>query len=694
MWTSSHEANAPSEDRHASLVNLLLMPKDEEMPRQSPLSSTSQSDSEKDTYPLIRVSMWCVLDGHGGGCVASYASEVLLPHIAASIAEALNCTVVSQGVFRVNGEQRHLENIDLSNLLQNSTDDIDRLNPFAIHYTAPEREDNDIVYYSCPQGQSLSDDEDDEDISDAEYNSDEKSVSSASSCSSTSSSEVSSKCDEDDFDDEVRFSPVRKPSLSGEDAPATTRVTEDLGGSDVAAKRLRNHDAAGLTGTHSPVEVATVSEAITHSFLSVDEGWMNSIDASKVQSSCVAGGRWNSGACALVVCIIQRLKCSIGASAEVDAGQVDHERSEAELTSDSSLCPFEDSSYFGRKRTRGVCSSGKKKPSAVPNVVHAYEAMLYTAHCGDCRAVLGTLAGTSATSQPMNIVCQELEYSSESDRDDDSKAMDSDESDGEEFGKFGYSYLDSNPRPSMLSSMMGIKSRIGMNGGYKSKAAEKHKSSPSFGGLIVPSPLKSVELTVDHSAYNPVEIEHVLRRCNNAPRAIATATSGGINRVAGSLAVTRALGDAYLKVPLLSFSPYKHHAPYISAQPEVSSRIIAKDGESGAVLDKYIVLASDGIWERAEGEDVLRWIQSYFHDKKIKCSPERRLLPLRFRRSQHILSPSNVSDHVLNRLLRAIRKARNLPSLGALVSLPRGRGRRSKHDDMTASVVDISGFVL
>jgi len=692
MWTSSHEANAPSEDRHASLVNLLLLPKDETSLKSNSVSTGKADTHHQNTYPLIRVSMWCVLDGHGGGCVAAYASEVLLPHIAASIAEALNCTVISQGIFHANGEPRHLENIDLSSLLASSTDAIDRLNPFSIHYTAPERDATDIVYYSCPQVTNLSDDEDDEDdISDSEYGSDENSVSSTSSTST-------SDCDDEDCDNEedrcMQTLPTCKRCLSGEKGSEITRVVEDVGGDETGHKRSFHRDVAGLTGTHSTAEVAALSEAITNSFLSVDEGWINSIDASKVQTSCVAGGRWNSGACALVVCIIQRLECAsipVGNTVAEDEAEV----AEADLTSDSSSCPVEKSSYFGRKRTRTVVCGGNKKSSSVPNVVFAHEAMLYTAHSGDCRAVLGTSAGTTVTSHRTNAF-QDLDDDSESDSDDDYKVVDSDDSDDDEYEKFGYSYLNSRPRPSMFAGMMGIGSKIGMNGGgYISKCAENQVASPSFGDSIVPSRLKSVELTVDHSAYNPVEVDHVLRRCNNAPRAISTATSGGINRVAGSLAVTRALGDAYLKTPRLSFSHYKQHAPYISAQPEISSRIIAKNHESGALLDKYVILASDGLWERAEGEDVLRWIQSYFHDKKHqKCTPERRVLPLRFRLSQHILSPGNVSDHVLNRLLKEIRKARNLPSLGALVALPKGRARRSKHDDITASVIDISGFVL
>lgn len=78
--------------------------------------------------------------------------------------------------------------------------------------------------------------------------------------------------------------------------------------------------------------------------------------------------------------------------------------------------------------------------------------------------------------------------------------------------------------------------------------------------------MRPIDLTTDHSAYNPAEVTAVLRRCNNAPKAISSASGGGIKRVAGSLAVTRALGDAYLKTPRLSFFPYKRHAPYITAR--------------------------------------------------------------------------------------------------------------------------------
>lgn len=681
MWTSTHEANAPSEDRNASLVNLLFMPREDHDLREK----TGQYET---TFSLIRVSMWCVLDGHGGGSVASYASEVLLPHIAASIANALNCTVASSGEFHANGLKRNLEPSDFSKILVESASAVSRLNPFSIGYTAPERAHEHPVYYS---GVLLSDNEDngDDDESASDYGSmsdEENSVSTAYSCSSDDDHDNPSVCEDDKRTLSGRVSPINEHCiLQGKDGCfCTASMAEETVDRPIQSEEHRDDycDSRNLAGMHSLAEISAVSKAITNSFFSVDEGWINSIDSSKVQNSCVAGGSWNSGACALVTCIIQRLDCS--PSSVFSCCDV-----EARLTVDSSSSNINEASL---NYTQIVEPCGHVEQSR-PRVIFSHDAMLYTAHCGDCRAILGTSAGVSMPASNADQIV-------ESDSDYDSKETESDESDEEsdddEYGTSGYSYIDYKPRRSMCSGLMGFGSRL-MSGSSSSKPTSNSQVSSSSDVSLTLTPLCSVDLTIDHSAYNPIEVRHVLRRCKNAPRAIATSSVGGINRVAGSLAVTRALGDAYLKTPHLSFSPYKQNAPYISAQPEISSRIIMTDKATGTLLDKYIVLASDGLWECVEGEDVLSWIQTYLHEKpNLVCSnaSDNRFLPLKFKRSQHILSPNNAADHIINRLLREIRKAKNLPSLAALVSIPKGRGRRSKHDDITASVIDISGFVL
>jgi len=52
-----------------------------------------------------------------------------------------------------------------------------------------------------------------------------------------------------------------------------------------------------------------------------------------------------------------------------------------------------------------------------------------------------------------------------------------------------------------------------------------------------------------------------------------------------------------------------------------------------------------------------------------------------------------VSEVIVRKVLNKVRKTRNISSLRMLMSLPKGRARRSKHDDITATVVDLSGFV-
>lgn len=64
-------------------------------------------------------------------------------------------------------------------------------------------------------------------------------------------------------------------------------------------------------------------------------------------------------------------------------------------------------------------------------------------------------------------------------------------------------------------------------------------------------------LTADHDCNNLAEVNMVKKRSSD-PNAIRPShPSSNVMRVAGSLAVTRALGDGFLKIPALSFSPYR-----------------------------------------------------------------------------------------------------------------------------------------
>jgi pyruvate dehydrogenase phosphatase len=230
---------------------------------------------------------------------------------------------------------------------------------------------------------------------------------------------------------------------------------------------------------------------------------------------------------------------------------------------------------------------------------------------------------------------------------------------------------------------------------------------------IVPSVcLQSVTLTRDHTPYNHAEAMLVRQRCKSAPNAIAPAISGGIKRVAGSLSVTRALGDAYLKCKRVSFAPFKDHAPYITACPEIRMREI----DDRAM---FLVLGTDGVWEKVDGAKIAKWVSKFFdklteEDKadtldgedcqsianaSVGSTRKRRRDPFSPLSAHSIASRTNsltkskISDVIAWKILNKVRRTRKMKSLKSLMAFPPGRARRLRHDDITACVVDLSGFI-
>jgi serine/threonine protein phosphatase PrpC len=830
------------------LVNLILQP----LPPNYD-SETQLAPLEPDYKTLIRLNLWAVIDGHGGGCVATYSSEVLLPHIAASVSRALNCAIVDRGVCTVNGQLRDANALDLDGLIQ--TSDRWHGNPNSIHYRSPyERSDS----------------EDDDggvggDVATAVPHTvrERKHISSLVAGGALVADLQHGKQDKDGELD-VSVSSVK------------TSVK--------TAASLVNREE--LVGTHSPREVAAISRALTESFLAVDEGWINSIDpVATQQTSCQSNGRWNSGACALVVFTIQRLDWTnvveperekemrgleasrINTSQNRDAARrrmLDYVRrtksassvstasSTSSLTTEDAVNASEieseitetegedDDRFLGADERKRIPAKTKtrttpRKKSSLINpsggsssyCYKTHGAMIYTAHVGDCRAVMlgsapprtikvggGLLSSahqdTTDDEESSNHSSDETECLSSSDHDADSSE---DEDIGIITGSSSISLTATATTTSSVSATttsatasstyMNFPRRVARqrndrtrasddaNGPYialppldmseecktvdfdfetdidrrdirrcaggrdQSDSSTYSQDSMELVPLVqLPPGTSPIDLTTDHSAYNPAEVTAVLRRCNNAPRAISAGVGGGIKRVAGSLAVTRALGDAYLKTPLLSFLPYKSHAPYISARPEVNCRPLVNDG------DKVLVLATDGVWERASGDDVLRWVRNFYEERIAEAERRRRRTNQNFDKSQlsndndddndsfqpvpinkiyqqegserdlfeksepesinlsrkrepstnspGAISSSkrrkcsrrwenrvsyNVADVIIRRVLNKVRRSRNISSLQALMSLPQGRARRSKHDDITASVVDLSAFV-
>ena len=957
MWTSSHAANSPSEDRSASLVNVLLQP----LPHTNFDNETQIHDhfNNGEYHSLIRLNLWSVIDGHGGGCVATYASEVLLPHIAASISRALGCHIVSRGVCLVNGQLRDANALDLDGLIKSTGSDRSQSNSNSIHYRSPYERANTSTTDNSDNDKKDDDDDDDDhhhhdkndhhvtkivEVKQKQPKQQEQqheeipSHNSAPSPASTSSQQQHQQQQPDDANSIVAGTPPRVEvsssiNQSGSSVKTSVKTAESLG---VA------RDSTPLAGTHSPEEITAITEAITQSFLSVDEGWINSIDpVATHQTSCQSNGRWNSGACALTVLTVQRLEWTKVSSPEQgnneddDDGEhgrrgegmdcdddngghdtsqnkdaarrrmLDHNATRAlksasslsTISSTSSLTTTDDRSgleseitetegeeddsisFNGRngadktKRSRRSNNPHQHSDRNISTGIHinapggcschcyrAHDAMLYTAHVGDCRAVMlgsapptmikvhgadttgegGGGLGNQTDDESSHHSSDETECLSSSDHDADSSDDEDvmieledhrkrrqhnnqnhhlDEATAVTNATTGISTTDNSfpyasyvrvcrpPRRQSsrrrryddlgmmnqpfiaLPPLEGFRSieieidpdcnqrihrhhRIhnsnsnsnsnnnddndnsngcgngGTGGGSGNNNEEQSvasSSSPSSQdsrefppAIILPLATRPIDLTTDHSAYNPAEVTAVLHRCNNCPRAISSGMGGGIKRVAGSLAVTRALGDAYLKTPQLSFFPYKTHSPYITARPEVNCRHIVK-GEGG---DKVVVLATDGVWERAGGEDILRWARTFYAERLAEA--ERRenkmgshqvsecnntdnnnnnnnntnededMVDSKQPPSQHedgtvvnrkrdAPTPpgtsntgkrrkltrrattfgsrrnSTVAEVIVNRVLNKVRRARNIKSLHALMSLPPGKKKKREN---------------
>jgi len=130
------------------------------------------------------------------------------------------------------------------------------------------------------------------------------------------------------------------------------------------------------------------------------------------------------------------------------------------------------------------------------------------------------------------------------------------------------------------------------------------------------SGLEVASVTTDHSCVLTSEIQAISKMTSDPnpfrPSESDKRASGSMAplRVAGSLAVTRALGDGYLKLKELSIEPYIPHLPYITCQPTISWRTISP-------LDRSLVLASDGLWNfvtAKEVHSVLKWQDDHHVD--------------------------------------------------------------------------------
>jgi serine/threonine protein phosphatase PrpC len=151
----------------------------------------------------------------------------------------------------------------------------------------------------------------------------------------------------------------------------------------------------------------------------------------------------------------------------------------------------------------------------------------------------------------------------------------------------------------------------------------------------------AIPLSVDHTCANPLEADDVKARCwdktpirpnifgfnptfiNRGEESLTSTTSSlisrssslkagtsgimsqppreydiSMHRVAGSLMVTRALGDHYLKSSLHSPPLFSSGCPYISCEPEVHWRVLQPQ-------DMFALMGCDGIWDNVTNAEAI-----------------------------------------------------------------------------------------
>lgn len=251
--------------------------------------------------------------------------------------------------------------------------------------------------------------------------------------------------------------------------------------------------------------------------------------------------------------------------------------------------------------------------------------MLFTAHVGDCRVVSVLQRSVPQTiaqdlppqQEPLSQQQPHSAKKTKKKRDSTGKARPESSS---KMSKADPSLeaIEAIPAPCPFDTVCTsdlLHQQLGVDGDVMSEETSV-MTVQSINGIDHEMQVTVQELTQDHCCGSPADVQCLLRLssdpspCRPSQTDIARFGDKAMPRVAGSLAVTRALGDGYLKTALLSFPPYSQHLPYISCRPTVSYRRL-RPGDS-------FVLASDGLWNYVSAKDCL---QLQFSSSFVPPSP-------------------------------------------------------------------------
>jgi len=134
-------------------------------------------------------------------------------------------------------------------------------------------------------------------------------------------------------------------------------------------------------------------------------------------------------------------------------------------------------------------------------------------------------------------------------------------------------------------------------------------------------------------------------------------------RVKGSLMPTRGFGDFAFKLkclkPMLMKPDSLWNPPYITADPEVNQHKLTYG-------DKFLVLASDGLWEQFPNIDVVKMVAEYSKHGSTKSS--------------------NICTHLVEKTLAKVLGTDKPDAINNMLHMD-PKLRRQYHDDITITVV-------
>ncbi|XP_036958189.1 pyruvate dehydrogenase [acetyl-transferring]-phosphatase 1, mitochondrial-like isoform X1 [Acanthopagrus latus] len=220
----------------------------------------------------------------------------------------------------------------------------------------------------------------------------------------------------------------------------------------------------------------------------------------------------------------------------------------------------------------------------------------------------------------------------------------------------------------------------------------------------------ALSLTNDHNAQNPDELQRILGEHPLSEQRTVVRH----DRLLGLLLPFRAFGDVRFKwsAEMLSrvyetrpdilsavseavrvLPPYYLTPPYLSAQPEVTRHRIRP-------ADKFLVLATDGLWELMHRQTVVQLVgqqvtglqqqRPFIPAAGVTLSSLQRLLLERRGRALSVLEDQNAATHLLRHALGDDGYGAVAPNrLARMLSLPVELARRYR-DDITITVIHLN----